>query len=111
MKLVLLGNFPRVSTLVNSKSSENPCPQLFFAEELEKRLVAVADDPANATLKDLLQSPQIIQMIKSYYENLYESSLNACSQMAKMVENSDIISLVISISSEVRNMLYFQFLS
>lgn len=99
LKLILLSN-----EQIKSRTYDSVSHQFYFPKQLEDRLVGVLGDPTNFSTTEQLQSSELIQMIKSNCENLYESSLDACSNITKVMENTEIISLGISIASEVENL-------
>ncbi len=95
--------------LIESKIYESTSHRFYLSNQLEHRLFAVLYDPVNVNIKELLQSAELIQMIKSNCDSMYESSLDACSHISKIMENTDMISLGVSIAAEVYFLLCYYF--
>lgn len=96
--------------LIESKIYDSASHRFYLSNQLEHRLFAVLNDPINVNIKELLQSAELIQMIKSNCDSMYESSLDACSHITKVMENTDMISLGVSIASEVYFLLCHYFI-
>jgi hypothetical protein len=75
--------------------------KFLFLPPSTDEMILCSLDKMDSTLKNRLQSTEMISSLKNSAENIYESILDSCTTVVKISDHPEVIRTTVSISSQV----------